>query len=140
MTTTEPATATAVIRADKSPVHLQRQIRLPEIAGEPFSYLPWRWRGLARFCSRLSRCRLPHRLLRRRLLLRYVLLLHLGLVPVKKEGWVRIVGGQRSGEVDCGVLFDARRFRLPDDLNFHVGRRSRLEFRITGYKRHFQHY
>src|SRR5712692_3963656 len=99
MSTSSIPTVTAGIRADKSLGRLRKRKRLPGIAGEPFSYVRRRWRSLARFCSRLSRCGLSHRLLRRRLLLRNVFFLHFALVPVKKEGWVGIVGGQRSGEV-----------------------------------------
>src|SRR6266849_10430062 len=107
MSTSSIPTATAGIHADKSLGGLRKRKRLPGIAGEPFSYVRRRWRSLARFCSRLSRCGLSHRLLRRRLLLRNVFFLHFALLPVQEKSRIRIVGSQRARKVDSAVLFHA---------------------------------
>src|SRR6267143_7028304 len=106
MPTSSIRTATTGIRADNSPRCSQERKRLPGKAGKPFSYLPPSRRKL-RFCSRLSRCRLPHWLFRGPLFLRNVLFLHFGLLPVQEERRIRIVGSQRACKVHRAVLFHA---------------------------------
>src|ERR1700693_467775 len=100
MSTSSIRTVTAAIHADKSPNRLQKRKRLPGMAGEPFFLLLRRRKRLARFCSRLSRCRLPHWLLRGPLLLRNILFLHFGLIPVQEKRRIGIVSHQRARKVD----------------------------------------
>src|SRR5207253_9416765 len=89
-------------------------------------------RRLAWFCSRLSRCWLPHRrLLGRALLLRNVLSLYFGLVPMQEECRFGIVGNKRGGKVNGAVFFHACRFRLTHHFYFHVGGCGGVELRIT---------
>src|SRR6266581_6699696 len=128
-------TGAAALRADNLLNRHQELKRLPRMAGEPFSCIAWNCGRLAWFRSRLLGCRTPRWPLRSPLLLRNILGLHFGLIPVEKKRWIGVVRNQRAGEMDCAVLFDARRLRLADHLHVHVGRRGLLKFVVARHKR-----
>src|SRR5713101_9602761 len=115
----------------------KKKERLAGITRAPSFWIRLFRRNLVRLCHRFLRGGTPNGLLGGGLLLREVLFLHFGLVPRQEERGFRIVGGQCASEVDGAALFNARRGRLADDLHIHVGGRGCLEFRVTGYKRHF---
>src|SRR6266851_4371900 len=97
----------------------------PGVGREPFLLITSETYSL-RFCRRPSRGWLPHwRLLRRPLLLRDVLFLHFGFVPVEEKRRIGIVGCQGSSKVDRAVFFNACRRWLAHHLYVHV-RRSRF--------------